>query len=382
MALPPAIMSMITVTNTMAWILGKIKSRFRSIKAISDAACNCTQLVKKIHRLLKRLGGAAHVPNETTEISTALSIRREEFEAVLKKLKNLNRRTHRTNLIGQAEKFIMAQVWAKEMEALHNDLVQVRNGVETIVTSWGSAQFVLMRVQKEFSTLDGPKETKQEWRQERTQQRKKKGSIGVTNKLTKRDESARQRKKRKQHGKCKRFPNTTNSMKRNESAEPWKRRKMQPESQRFFATTYVPKKKESGRPLRRPNQYSKGRRLSMTMDVPKQKKPGRPQEKLKRHGDIHRKSVAKVGTKKKKSGTAQRRRNDKPEAKNARKKKGNRTPPPGSRHILVTTDGVKRNRSRNPSSEQVFVLTSETKNKKSKRRPRRRRQRSKRGMVG
>ena len=154
MALPAVLVSMITVTNTAAGIIGTIKRRCGASQAIVELTSKCAELVVKIRKLLKTLEGSAEVPHDTRAISTALNLRRDEFDAILKNLDRVNRRTKRTHPVDRTEKFILAQGWAKKMESIHSDLANVRDGIETIVSSWDVGQFVVTKVVEEIVTID------------------------------------------------------------------------------------------------------------------------------------------------------------------------------------------------------------------------------------
>ncbi len=153
MGLPAVVVLMITLASTAARILRMVKCRCGASQAIIQLTSRCVDLVEKIRKLLKTLKEGAQVPHDTRGISTALNLRREEFDAVLSNLEKMNRRTKRTHPIDRTEKFILAQGWAKKMEAIHDDLVHLRNGIETIVSSWDSAQFVGTKVE-EIATID------------------------------------------------------------------------------------------------------------------------------------------------------------------------------------------------------------------------------------
>ncbi len=162
------IMSMITVTSTAATILGAIKRRCGASLAIVELAGKSDDLVNKIRELLKTLEDGAQVPYDTRGISTALNHRREEFDAVLKNLEKMNRRTKRTHPADRTEKFIMAQGWAKKMEAIHAELVEMRSGVENIVSIWDVAKLVTK--DEEIVTVDATKkrgsgESAERWKQ-------------------------------------------------------------------------------------------------------------------------------------------------------------------------------------------------------------------------
>ncbi len=135
-------MSMITVTSTAATILGAIKRRCSASFAVVELAGKSDDLVGKIRELLKTLEDGAQVPHDTRGISAALNHRSKEFDAVLKNLKKMNQRTKRTHPADRTEKFIMAQGWAKKMEALHAELVDMRSGVENIVSIWDVAKLI------------------------------------------------------------------------------------------------------------------------------------------------------------------------------------------------------------------------------------------------
>ena len=151
------IMSMITVTSTATSILGIIKRRCGASGAIVELVNKCAELVKKIQKLLKTLKRDAQIPCNTYGISTALSLRREEFDAILKNLEKIKRRTKRTHPVDRTEKFIKAQGWAKNVEAVYNDLVHLRNGVENIVSNWDVVQFVAAKFEG-VVTIDVSKE--------------------------------------------------------------------------------------------------------------------------------------------------------------------------------------------------------------------------------
>ena len=93
------------------------------------------------------------MPRGIHRISTALRLRREEYDAVLKNLEKIKRRTKHTHQIDCTEKFIKAQGWAKNMEAVYNDLVHLRNGIENIVSNWDVVQFVAAKFE-EVVTVD------------------------------------------------------------------------------------------------------------------------------------------------------------------------------------------------------------------------------------
>ncbi len=147
------IMSMITITSTAANILGVIKRRCGASQAIIAHTNKCTELVSKTKQLLETLQGEAQVPNDTREIITPLNQRYDEFEEVVKNLKKMKRRVNRPSPIDRTEKFIMGQGWAKEMEAIHNDLAELRAGVEHVVSNWGAARFVVKKLD-EIATID------------------------------------------------------------------------------------------------------------------------------------------------------------------------------------------------------------------------------------
>ncbi len=97
------------------------------------------------------------MPHDTRGISTALNLRREEFDVILKNLDKMKRRTKRTRPIDRTEKFILAQGWAKKMESIHSDLANVRDGTETIVSSWDVGQLFVTKVVEEIVTIDATK---------------------------------------------------------------------------------------------------------------------------------------------------------------------------------------------------------------------------------
>ena len=117
------IMAMITVTSTAASVLGIIKRRCGASQTITELVNNCAELVDKIRTLLKTLEGDAQVPCDARRISTALRLRHEEFDAIIKKLDKFKQLTKRTHQVDRTEKFIRAQGWAKRMEAIYNNLV-------------------------------------------------------------------------------------------------------------------------------------------------------------------------------------------------------------------------------------------------------------------
>ena len=115
--------------------------------------------------MLETLEGSAQVPQDTRGISTALHLRREEFDAILKNLDKMNRPTKRTHLIDRTERFIMAQGWTKKMEAIFNDLVNLQTGIDTLVSSWDVAK--LVRKVEEIVTIDLTKQKdSRRWRQQ------------------------------------------------------------------------------------------------------------------------------------------------------------------------------------------------------------------------
>ncbi len=147
------IMAMISVTSTATSLLALIKRRCGASQATAVLVTNCDELVAKIHELLKTLEGESQVPYDTRRISTALNQRRQEFDKVLKKLERMNRRIERTKRRDRTERFIMAQGWAKKMEAIHSELVQLRSGIENIASSWDAAKFVAAKIE-EMVTID------------------------------------------------------------------------------------------------------------------------------------------------------------------------------------------------------------------------------------
>ena len=165
MALPAAIVSLITVTTSAASIIGIIKRRCGASQRIYDVATKCSDVIEKMRELLKTLEDRTQVPHATLGISTALSHRQEEFDAVLDSLEKMKKRIKRRRRIFHLEKFILAQGWAQEMEAIHNDLVQVRNGIENIVANWGVAHFVVTKVEK-LVTIDVTKKEESRWEQD------------------------------------------------------------------------------------------------------------------------------------------------------------------------------------------------------------------------
>ncbi len=154
MALPAILVSMITVTNTAAGIIGTIKRRCDASQAIVEHTSKCAELVVKIRKLLKTLEGSAEVPHDTRAISAALNLRREEFDAILTNFDKMNRRTKRTHPIVHTDKFMLAQGWAKKMVSIHSDLANVRDSIETIVSSWDVGQYVVTKVVEEIVTVD------------------------------------------------------------------------------------------------------------------------------------------------------------------------------------------------------------------------------------
>ena len=172
------IMSMVSVTSTATSILGIIKRRWDACKAITEIASKCAELVYKVRSLLKMLEGGAQVPQDTRGISTALHLRREEFVAILKNLDKMNGRTKRTHAIDRTEKFILAQGWAKKMEAIHSDLVQLRNGIEVLVSSWDVAK--LVKKGDEIVTIDvSQKEELGRWKHLAESEMRGSGTVAV-----------------------------------------------------------------------------------------------------------------------------------------------------------------------------------------------------------
>ncbi len=157
MALPAVLVSMITLTNTAAGIVGIIKRRCGASQAIVELTTKCADLVVKIRKLLMTLEGSAEVPHDTRAIYTVLNLRREEFDVILQKFDKMNQRTQRTHPVDRTEKFILAQGWAKKMESIHSDLANVRNGIETIVSSWDVGQHVITNVVENILTIDATK---------------------------------------------------------------------------------------------------------------------------------------------------------------------------------------------------------------------------------
>ncbi len=79
-------MSMIKVTSTAASMLGQIKRGCGACQTITQLVIKYAELVNKIRTLLKTLEGYAQVLCDARSISTALRLRREEFDAILKNL--------------------------------------------------------------------------------------------------------------------------------------------------------------------------------------------------------------------------------------------------------------------------------------------------------
>ncbi len=102
MALPAILVSMITVRNTAAGIIGTIKRRCGASQAIVELTSTCTELVVKIRKLLMTLESSAEVPHDTRAISTAL-------KTILKNLDKMNQCTKRTHPVDRTEKFVLAQ---------------------------------------------------------------------------------------------------------------------------------------------------------------------------------------------------------------------------------------------------------------------------------
>ena len=148
MALPAVIVSMITLTTSIAGILGVIKRRCGACQTISQLVCRSTVLVEKIGKLMKAFDDSPQRPNETRGISLILNLRHEEFKLAKKKLRKMKQRTERTNLIHLTNKFIMAQGWAKEIEAIQNELIHLRNGIENALMVWNSTRFASPNLQK------------------------------------------------------------------------------------------------------------------------------------------------------------------------------------------------------------------------------------------
>ncbi len=88
------------------------------------------------------------MPYDAREILTALNLRREEFDKIQENLHKMKRRTKRTRPIDRTEDFIMSQGWAKKMEAVYNDFVELRNAIESILSSWGAGQCVIRKVEE------------------------------------------------------------------------------------------------------------------------------------------------------------------------------------------------------------------------------------------
>ncbi len=161
------IMSMITVTSTAAGILGIIKRRCGASQTMIELVNKCAELVDKIRKLLKTLEEDTQVPRDTRRISTALDLRRQEFDAVLKNLEKMKMRTKSAHPIDRTEKFIKAQGWAKKIEAICNDLVHLRNGVENIASSWDVA--MLVTKVEEVVTIDATKKIDSARREKHTE---------------------------------------------------------------------------------------------------------------------------------------------------------------------------------------------------------------------
>ena len=159
------IMSMMTVTNTAAGILGVIKRRCCASQTITRLVSKCAHLVGKIRILLRTLEGDAQMPRVMRRISTALKLRREEFNAVSESLEKMKIRTKRTHPIDRTEKFIKAQGWAKSMDGIHNDLVDLRNGIENIVSNWDVVEFVATKFDEVATINATKKERTGKWEQ-------------------------------------------------------------------------------------------------------------------------------------------------------------------------------------------------------------------------
>ncbi len=148
MAVLEIILPMITVGSAALSLLGIIKRRCGASQEIKGLVNRCAKLVCKIQELLKTLEGYSNIPPDFRLISTSLRHRREEMHEILMSLDEMQRLTERTGLYGRTEKFIMAQGWAKKMDAVHTDLHQVRNGIENIVSNWDLAIFIVTSVVK------------------------------------------------------------------------------------------------------------------------------------------------------------------------------------------------------------------------------------------
>ncbi len=168
MAKLAVIMTMITVTSTATSILGIIKQRCGESGAIVELASKMAELVNKVCILQKTLEGGSHVPQDKRGISTARNLRREEFVAILKNLDKMSRRSKRTHPLDHTEKFIVGQGWTKKMEGILNDLVQLRNGIENIVSNLDAAEFVVTKFE-EIVTVDVTNKNKRGRREQHTQ---------------------------------------------------------------------------------------------------------------------------------------------------------------------------------------------------------------------
>ena len=82
-----------------------------------------------------------------------LNQRYEEFDEIQKDLEDMKKRIERTDLLYRTLKSVMAQGWAKRMETVHSDLVQLRNGIENIVLIWHAPQLVVKK-SEEIETID------------------------------------------------------------------------------------------------------------------------------------------------------------------------------------------------------------------------------------
>ncbi len=178
MALPAVVVSIIAVTSTAASILGIIKRRCGASQVITELTWKCAELVEKVRVLLKAFQYSAKILQYTEGAATALYLWLEEFNTVLKSLEKIDRGTNRTHPMHRTERFIMAQGCAKKMEALYNDLVHIRNGVETIVASWDARKFVGTKVVEEIEEIDGTKVKEYGSRARRHEHHVKKYSAG------------------------------------------------------------------------------------------------------------------------------------------------------------------------------------------------------------
>ena len=146
--------SILASTSSALNILIAIKHRLGGGSVtLAEQASKCADLVDEIRKLLEVQNEDVQLPQNTSEILTALNRHRDEFDATLKNLQKMNQRITSTHPTDRTKKFILAQGWAKNMAAIYTNLARVRQDILDIVSNCDESQFVVLKGE-EIAVID------------------------------------------------------------------------------------------------------------------------------------------------------------------------------------------------------------------------------------